>query len=105
MEVEIENVILLIDLSKKVAENESRRLNDDEFDGSEGQAVKITIPSNIIDICTRFRFVRFKKCITFLTGYNGIINITNRNNKFLLLSVPEVANYNVIRIPTGAYEI
>ena len=29
---------------------------------------------------------RFKVAVTFLTGYNGIFNITDKNNKFYYLT-------------------
>ena len=51
--IEIQSIILLVDLSEKLVEIESKMLNEDEFDGLEGKAVKIIIPSNIIDIYTR----------------------------------------------------
>ena len=47
---------------------------------------------------------QFKVAVTFLCGYNGIFNVTNKN-KFILISVFEGAEYNVITIPPGAYEL
>ena len=46
---------------------------------------------------------QFKLAITFLTGYNGIFNITSKNNKFYFINP---ANEIVmITIPHGAYEL
>ena len=46
---------------------------------------------------------QFKIAITFLTGYNGIFNITSKNNKFYFINP---ANEIVmITIPHGAYEL
>ena len=44
--------------------------------------------------------------VTFLTGYNGIINVTNSNNKFhFIKSITDKNGYIQITIPPGAYEI
>ena len=48
---------------------------------------------------------QFKIAITFLTGYNGIFNVTNNSNKFILISVFEGTKINLITISPGAYEI
>ena len=49
---------------------------------------------------------QFKKAVTFLTGYNGISNVTNKNNKFCFeKSITHEDGYIQITIPTGAYEI
>ena len=46
---------------------------------------------------------QYKIAITFLTGYNGIFNITSKNNKFYFINP---ANEIVmITIPHGAYEL
>ena len=46
---------------------------------------------------------QFKIAVTFLTGYNGIFNITSKNNKFYFINP---ANEKVmITIPHGAYEL
>ena len=47
---------------------------------------------------------QFKKAITFLSAYNGIFNITNRNNKFYFKKNLIAEDFNQIRIPEGAYE-
>ena len=48
----------------------------------------------------------FKIGVTFLTGYNGIYNVTNKNTKFYLLkSMTDKEGYIQITIPPGAYEI
>ena len=48
---------------------------------------------------------QFKKSVTFLTGYNGIFNVTDKNNKFYFLkSIPD-DDYIIITNPPGAYEI
>ena len=48
---------------------------------------------------------QFKIAITFLTGYNGIFNVTNSNNKFYFLKSITDDNHIIITIPPGAYEI
>ena len=49
---------------------------------------------------------QFKIAVTFLTGYNGIFNVTNENNKFYFIkSITDKDDYTIITIPPGAYEI
>ena len=49
---------------------------------------------------------QFKIAITFLTGYNGIFNVTDKNNKFYFKkSITDEDGYIQISIPPGAYEI
>ena len=49
---------------------------------------------------------QFKIAITFLTGYNGIFNVTNANNKFYFTkSISDEDGFVQITIPPGAYEI
>ena len=49
---------------------------------------------------------QFKIAVTFLTGYNGIFNVTDKNNKFYFLkSITDKDGYIQIIIPPGAYEI
>ena len=49
---------------------------------------------------------QFKIAITFLTGYNGIFNVTNANNKFYFIkSISDEDGFVQITIPPGAYEI
>ena len=49
---------------------------------------------------------QFKIAVTFLTGYNGIFNVTNSNNKFYFTkSVIDEDGYIIITIPPGAYEL
>ena len=49
---------------------------------------------------------QFKNAVTFLTGYNGIFNVTNENNKFYFTkSINDYEHYRVISVPPGAYEI
>ena len=51
-------------------------------------------------------FKQFKIIVTFLTGYKGIFNVTNANNKFFFLkSITDEDGYIQITIPPGAYEI
>ena len=46
---------------------------------------------------------QFKIAVTFLTGYNGIFNITSKNNKFYFINpAKEIV---LIAIPYGAYEL
>ena len=48
---------------------------------------------------------QFKLAFTFLTGYNGIFNVTNSNNKFYFLkSITDEDGYTQITFPPGAYE-
>ena len=48
---------------------------------------------------------QFKIAVTFLTGYNGIFNVTNSNNKFYFLKSITDDDHIKITIPPGAYEI
>ena len=49
---------------------------------------------------------QFKLAVTFLTGYNGIFNVTDKNNKFYFIkSITDKDGYIQITIPPGAYEI
>ena len=48
---------------------------------------------------------QFKIAITFLTGYNGIFNVTNKTNKFFFKKSFIDEDFIQIRIPEGAYEI
>ena len=49
---------------------------------------------------------QFKIAVTFLTGYNGIFNVTNSNNKFYFIkSITNEDGFVQITIPPGAYEI
>ena len=47
---------------------------------------------------------QFKIAVTFLTGYNGIFNVTNENNKFYFSRSMGGETF-WITIPPGAYEI
>ena len=49
---------------------------------------------------------QFKLALTFLTGYNGISNVTNSNKKFYFKkTITDEDGFNQITIPPGAYEI
>ena len=49
---------------------------------------------------------QFKIAVTFLSGYNGIFNVTNENNKFYSTkSITDDNHYVMITILPGAYEI
>ena len=48
---------------------------------------------------------QFRIAITFLTGYNGIFNVTYLNNKFYFKKSFNDGNFIQITIPPGAYEI
>ena len=48
---------------------------------------------------------QFKIAITFLTGYNGIFNVTKSNNKFYFLKSITDDDHIQITIPPGANEI
>ena len=48
----------------------------------------------------------FKKAINFLTGYNGIFNVTNSNSKFCFKeTITDEEDFIQITIPPGDYEI
>ena len=48
---------------------------------------------------------QFKIAVTFLTGYNGIFNVTVENYKFYFTKSVQDDNFTQISIPPGAYEI
>ena len=49
---------------------------------------------------------QFEIAVTFLTGYNGIFNVTNENNKFYFKkTISDNDGFIKITIPPGAYEI
>ena len=49
---------------------------------------------------------QFKNAVTFLTGYNGISNVTSSNNKvYFIKSITDIDGYIQITIPPGACEI
>ena len=48
---------------------------------------------------------QFKVAVTFLTGYNGIFNVTDKNNKFYFKKAIKDEDFIQIRISEGAYEI
>ena len=48
---------------------------------------------------------KFKIAVTFLTGYNGIFNITNKNNKFYFTTSLSDLEPSFIIISPGAYEL
>ena len=49
---------------------------------------------------------QFEIAATFLTGYNGIFNVTNSNNRFYFKkTITNEDDFMQITIPVGAYEI
>ena len=49
---------------------------------------------------------QYKIAVTFLTGYNGIFNITDNNNKFYFMkSITDEGGYIKINILNGSYQI
>ena len=49
---------------------------------------------------------QFKIAITFLTGYNGIFDVTHENNRFYFKkTITDEDGFIKITIPPGAYEI
>ena len=49
---------------------------------------------------------QFKIAITFFTGYNGIFNVTNKNNKlYFAKSISDEEGFIQITISQGAYEL
>ena len=50
--------------------------------------------------------IQFRIAVTFLSGYNGIFNVTNTNNKFYFKkTITDEDGFVQIIIPPGAYEI
>ena len=47
---------------------------------------------------------QFKNAVTFLTGYNGVFNVTNKNNNFYFTESVKDNDFNVITLQAGAYE-
>ena len=51
-------------------------------------------------------YKQYKIAVTFLTGYNGIFNITNENNKFYFSkSIIDDNHFTQMTIPQAAYEL
>ena len=48
---------------------------------------------------------QFKIAVTILTGYNGIFNVTNSNNKFYFNKWIIEEDFIQIRVPEGTYEL
>ena len=48
---------------------------------------------------------QFKLALTFLTAYNGLFKVTNKNSKFYFTVSINDDDFNQITIPPGAYEI
>ena len=49
---------------------------------------------------------QFRNAVTFLTGYNGIFDVTNENNKFYFKeTISDDDGFIKTTIPSGAYEI
>ena len=48
---------------------------------------------------------QFKIAVTFLTGHNGIFNVTKSNNKFYFTTSISDIEPSFIVIPPGAYEL
>ena len=50
--------------------------------------------------------IQFEIAVTFLTGCNGIFNVTDKNNKFFCTkSITDDDGFIRITIPPGAYEL
>ena len=47
---------------------------------------------------------QFKRAVTFLTGYNGIFNVTNLNNYFYFKKNFDDGIFTQITIPPGDYQ-
>ena len=70
---------------------------------------------NVMDKSTHEEYVsqplqtnkkQFKIAVTFLTGYNGVFNVTNANNKFYFIkSISDEDGFVQITISPGAYEL
>ena len=49
---------------------------------------------------------QFKIAVTFLTGYNGIFNVTDKNNKFYFTKTKtKYDGFIQILLPKGSYDI
>ena len=48
---------------------------------------------------------QFKSAVTFLTGYNGIFNVTNKCNKFYFTVSINDDDFSVFSVPPGGYAI
>ena len=49
---------------------------------------------------------QFKEAANFLTGYNGIFNVTDKNNRiYFMKSISDEDGFIQITTPPGAYEI
>ena len=48
---------------------------------------------------------QFKIAATFLTGYNGVFNVTDKDNKFYFAKSITGEGFIHITIPPGAYEV
>ena len=48
---------------------------------------------------------QLKIAVTFLTGYNGVFNFSNSNNKYNFTKSINEDEFSVISIPSGAYEM
>ena len=49
---------------------------------------------------------QFKIAVTFLIGFNGIFNVTNKNNNFYFTNtISDNDGFAQVTIPPGAYEI
>ena len=49
---------------------------------------------------------QFKIAVTFLTGYNGIFNVTDKNDKFYFTkSITDDDGFIQLTTPAGAYEL
>ena len=48
---------------------------------------------------------QFKTAVTFLSGYNGIFNVTNTNKFYFKKTITDEDGFVQITIPPGAYEI
>ena len=54
----------------------------------------------------QINYKQFNIAVAFLTGYNGIFNVTNSNNRFYFIkSFTDEDGFIQITLPLGAYEI
>ena len=47
---------------------------------------------------------QFEKAVTFLTGYNGIFNVTSKNNKFESVRPINDGDFSVMSFSPGVFE-
>ena len=52
----------------------------------------------------RYKLKKFKVTAAFLTGQNGVFNVTSKKNKLKSILVFEIVESTVVTLLAGAYE-